>query len=488
MRSSPPYAALTGDRYGQRAMRVAAAILGATVLAALAALPAGGSSTYQTPATSRLTTAVYLSSPIAPADENMFFNRVRNAGARAVRMTLAWNTIAPKKRPPGFDPTNPADPAYNWTYVDRLITGARAHGLEPLMTISSAPTWAGGTHASPGKLGQFARAAARRYSGSFQGLPRVRYWLVWNEPNLSRYLAPQYQQRRMVGASRYRKMVNAVAASVHGVHQDNVVVAGETAPLDTPSSPGAMKFARGVLCVSQRLRSTCKTVVHVDIWSTHPYTSGGPTHKSFGSDGVALGNLTQLQRLVRAAVRLHHVSSSRHVRVWATEFSWNTKPPCRLGLPMPLAKRWVSEALYRIWSWHIGTLTWFQLVDYGRGNPIVSGLYYRGKTFSRARPKPILNAFRFPFVAFEHGSRVYVWGRTPDGLRHTISLQRSAGHGWAGISTLVSNSSGIFFRTLTLSRANTSWSLRAQVRGTGSHSVGFSLRSVSDRFYRPFGC
>jgi beta-glucosidase/6-phospho-beta-glucosidase/beta-galactosidase len=202
-------------------MRVAAAILGATVLAALAALPAGGSSTYQTPATSRLTTAVYLSSPIAPADENMFFNRVRNAGARAVRMTLAWNTIAPKKRPPGFDPTNPADPAYNWTYVDRLITGARAHGLEPLMTISSAPTWAGGTHASPGKLGQFARAAARRYSGSFQGLPRVRYWLVWNEPNLSRYLAPQYQQRRMVGASRYRKMVNAVAASVHGVHQDS---------------------------------------------------------------------------------------------------------------------------------------------------------------------------------------------------------------------------------------------------------------------------
>jgi len=469
-------------------MRVAAAIVITTLLAALAALPAGGSSTYQTPGTRGLLTSVYLANPITPAQENLFFNRVRQSGATSIRMTLAWKAIAPAKRPRGFDPTDPADPAYNWTTPDHLIAGARAHGLEPLMTISSAPTWAGGTHASASKLGQFARAAARRYSGSFQGLPRVRDWLVWNEPNLYRYLAPQYQHRRMVGAARYRKMVNAVAASVHGVHQDNVVVAGETAPLDTPSSPGAMKFARGVLCVSKHLRSTCRTRLHFDIWSTHPYTSGGPTHKAFGADGVALGNLTQLQRLVRAAVRLHHVSSNRRVRVWATEFGWNTRPPCRLGPPMPLAKRWVSEALYRVWSWHVGTLTWFQLVDFAHESPYQSGLYFRGTTFAKARPKPILNAFRFPFVAFKHGSRVYVWGRTPDGLRHTISLERSAGHGWAGISTLVSNSSGIFFRTLTLHRASESWSLRAHVWGTGRHSVGFSLRSVPDRCYPPFGC
>jgi hypothetical protein len=434
-------------------------------------------------------TGVYASTPnIKPAQEDLYFKRVRQSGATSIRMTLAWNAIAPANRPEGFDPTDPADPAYNWTNPDRLIAGARVHGLEPLMTISSAPTWAGGTHVSASKLGQFARAAARRYSGSFQGLPRVRYWLVWNEPNLYRYLAPQYRRRQMVGAERYRKMVNAVAAAVHGVHRDNVVVAGETAPLNSPSSPGAMKFARGTLCVSKRLRSTCKTRLHFDIWSTHPYTSGGPTHKAFGSDGVALGDLTQLQKIVRAAVRLHHVNSSRHVRVWATEFEWNTRPPCRLGLPMRLAKRWVSETLYRVWSWHVDMLTWYQLVDYGHRSPYQGGLYFRGKTFAKARAKPILNAFRLPFVAFKHGSRVYLWGRTPDGRRHTVSVQRSIGHGWAGVSSLVSNNSGIFFRTLRLPRVRTSWSLRAKVSGTGGHSVGFSLRSVPDRFYRPFGC
>src|SRR5205823_301443 len=151
-------------------------------------------------------------------------------------------------------------------------------GLEPLLTIMFAPRWAGGTRVSPAQLGDFARAAARRYSGSFQDLPRVRYWLVWNEPNLHRYLAPQYTHHRLVSASRYRDMVNAAAGAVHGVHRDNIVVAGELAPLDTPTSPGSMKFTRAALCVSMRLHSTCRTSWHFDVWSTHPYSSGGPTH------------------------------------------------------------------------------------------------------------------------------------------------------------------------------------------------------------------
>ena len=100
----------------------------------------------------------------------------------------AFRTVAPKTLPADFKASDPADPNYDFAYIDREIKLAHQRGLTPLVYIEGTPAWAsveidGGTRASPKLLGQFARAAARRYSGSFQGLPRVRYWQAWNEPN-----------------------------------------------------------------------------------------------------------------------------------------------------------------------------------------------------------------------------------------------------------------------------------------------------------------
>ena len=50
----------------------------------------------------------------------------------------------------------------------------------------------------------FATAAAGRFSGSFGGHPRVRYWGVWNEPNLSTFLQPQYRGGRPYSPLLYR--------------------------------------------------------------------------------------------------------------------------------------------------------------------------------------------------------------------------------------------------------------------------------------------
>jgi hypothetical protein len=67
--------------------------------------------------------------------------------------------------------------------------------------IVDAPGWAEpsgvahGTTPNPSAFGDFARAAASRYGGSFAGLPRVRYWQAWNEPNLNLYLKPQWVDR-----------------------------------------------------------------------------------------------------------------------------------------------------------------------------------------------------------------------------------------------------------------------------------------------------
>jgi len=125
-------------------------------------------------------------------------------------------------KPPLFDPTDPASPSYGWTSFDQLIIRATSRGLAPILSIVRPPTWATvapepgaeKTLPDPAELGAFALAAARRYSGVFNGLPRVRYWQVWNEPNISLFFRPQFLNGQPFSPGWYRRMVNEVAQAV----------------------------------------------------------------------------------------------------------------------------------------------------------------------------------------------------------------------------------------------------------------------------------
>jgi hypothetical protein len=58
-----------------------------------------------------------------------------------------------------------------------------------------------------------------------------------------------------------------------------------------------------------------------------------------------------------------------------------------------------------------------------------------GVFFVDGRPKPALQAFRFPLVAWHAGgSRVTVWGRAPAGGR--LEIQRRIGSTWSTVRTL----------------------------------------------------
>ena len=158
---------------------------------------------------------------------------------------------------------DPADTAYNWTYPDRAISLATANGLTPLVDILGAPAWAGGKKVSAPALGQFATAITSRYNGTFEGLPRVRFWMVWNEPNLSSYLAPQVSGKKLVGAARYRSMVNAFASAAHAVRRDNMVVAGLVAPFTFRKDPGPLTFMKAVLSGRDGVRHLGRPPVHL---------------------------------------------------------------------------------------------------------------------------------------------------------------------------------------------------------------------------------
>lgn len=429
------------------------------------------------------------------------FARVRAAGARTVKLVLPWRRIAPADRPPDFDPANPGDPRYDWSPYDEQVRTAFAQGLEPLLTTEQAPLWAergtdgppGTRNPDPAEFGAFGSAIAQRYSGSYAGLPRVRLFEAWNEPNASFFLSPPYANGQPYTPHLYRAMVNAFSAAVHAVHRDNVVVAGAQFPfvVNRPGgvSIGPYRFMRGVLCLSEDLRTVpnCGPPLAADVWSHHPYTSGGPTHRASNRDAISLGDMRKMKRLLNAAIAQGRFASSRRVAFWVTEFGWDSAPSDPKGVPLALHARWVSEALYRMWEAGVSLVTWYRLRDGPPEGPVQSGLWFRcANGIACDSPKSnSLQAFRFPFVAFRSGKgRIRVWGRTPAAARARVAIERSRKGKWRRVRTLRAGSNGVFRKRI---RGPRSGRIRARVVGTRDAAVGFSLERPPDMPVNPFG-
>jgi hypothetical protein len=440
-------------------------------------------------AASPLRTGIVEPGPIEAVD----FARTRAAGGTMFRMMATWAAIA-RSRP--ATPADPNDPAYDWSALDRQIVLATEHGLAPILVIAWAPAWAEGpgsgprgtVRPDPTEFAQFARAAAIRYSGGFpanpndpytESLPAVRYWQAWNEPNRGYFLSPQYVNGSLVAADWYRAMVNQFADAVHAVDRANVVVAGGLAPFGRRGHAAPLAFMRDMLCMSrQPHRPACTARARFDAWAAHPYTSGPPTRQAFGRDDTSIGDLPEMRKLLSAAIRYGHVSSARRVELWVTEFSWDSDPPDRWGVPTRLHARWTAEGLYRMWRSGVSVVTWFLTRDLP-GSPYQSGLY-----FADGRPKLAWQAFRFPFVAFVTGRRVYVWGRTPWGLSGRVFIDQRTSRRWRRVATLSANGYGIFSRKLRIARRGF---MRARLANGSAWSLQFSLRKPRNCYVNAFG-
>jgi hypothetical protein len=450
-----------------------------------------------------LRTAIDTDPPVNHEGELMLA-RIRDTGARLIRIDVNWNLVAPANPPSGFQPANPNDPAYDWREADRVIDQVVAAGLEPIVDIGAPPAWAqappgsGPASPEPVQYGQFAAAAASRYDGSTPGQPRVRYWDVWNEPNASYFLRPQTLAGQIVSVNTYRAMIESFAAAVHGVASDNVVIGGELFPNGVNNSSvtaiAPLEFTRQLFCVSagSRPRRTCNVHVPVDVWSTHPYTSGSPTTLPANPNNIWLSNLSSLTAAVRSAQRLGTLVSPGPAQVWITEFSWDSNPPDPQGVPVKIEQRWVAEAIYRAWTSGISVFTWYSLRDEPlASSPFQSGLYFECPAgIACDTPKPAEEAFRFPFVAYGQRRRqVLVWGRTPAGAPGAIQVQWLQGRRWRGLVKLNTDGDGIFTARVALPRgASASTALLRAVRlGVREPSPAFSLRAPANFPVTPFG-
>ena len=388
-----------------------------------------------------------------------WLDRAHTDGASMIRVSVGWSGVAPSTRPPGFNPSDPASPGYNWTATDQEIEAVVAHGMTPVVVVNSAPTWAegpgrprgaapGSWRPSPAQFGAFAHAIALHYDGQYRPagatapLPRVRYFQGWNEANLSLYLAPQWIRARSgyvpESPALMRGLENAFYTGVKAVEPSDFVVMGGTAPYGDPPGGQRMQpvaFYRSLFCLQGAAALTpvsCPGPTHLDAIDHHPYAIGSPLTHALNPDDAAVPDLYKITRVLHAAERAGRVLPSGPKQLWVTEMSWDSDPPDPHGVPIQTQARWLEQAMYEVWRQGASVFLWLEIVD-APPIPNYASTYQAGIYYIDGSPKPAVTAFSFPFVTQRlHGSTVQAWGVAPS--TGTVSIERQTGASWSVIA------------------------------------------------------
>lgn len=354
--------------------------------------------------------------------QGYWLEKAATAGGDSARFFGYWSGIAPS---PPAAPENPADPAYRWSSLDASVREASARGLDPILCLTSAPRWAegpdkprrgiaqGSWRPDAAAYGAFAKAVAERYNGSYpdplnpgQPLPRVTKLQAWNEPNLPRYISPQYVGETAESARIYRGLLNAFHDGVKAAQPNAQVIAANTAPFGDPPGVGSGRVPP-LNFVQEMLKETSR----FDVLAHHPYAIRGPSEPARNIGDVSIGNVQDLVDELRTAEK-RGTAPGKKKRMWITEFSWDGAPDPE-GVPEPTRAQWIAEALYVAWKQKVDVLIWF-LVGDQEPNPSYSATYQSGMYFADGRPKLGLRAFQFPVIADQvRGNRADVWLRAP---------------------------------------------------------------------------
>ncbi len=418
------------------------------------------------------------------------------AGAEIIRLNAFWFQIAPNEP---ADPRDPADPAYGFRALDNAVRDASARGLEIFVTLQRAPGWAesrpnkedrGAFKPDVDAFGDYAAAVATRYSGGFpdprrpgETLPGVSHYQAWNEGNLEKFLAPQYDRKGKPRSPEiYRRLLNEAYAEIKAVDPANQVIIAGTAPLgpsiETRIDPAT--WWRKLFCLKRSLRPkrSCPAPARFDVFDHHPISVEQPPSRPGRDGNVYVANYRVLRKILRAAERAGTAAGPARHPMWASEVYWETDPPeTKRGFPEKRVARFLAEAIKLLDQQGVEVILNFFLIDAPLGRPgdvanVQGGLLYADRSRKRS-----FTAFRFPLVGERIGKRkVRVWGIAPFGgkvvIKSKLSGKRRAGGGWKRAAKLTAGEREIFQRTIRLRGRG---KIRAAIRGESERSLIWRL-------------
>lgn len=380
-------------------------------------------------------------------------------GVDRIRVSVFWSILAPantSKQKPNFDATDPRGYQQQvWARYDYLIRGALSRGILVNLNLTSPiPRWAAGDPPASRQdlqltwgpnaeeFGKFVQAVGKRYDGTYQGLPRIDYWSIWNEPNQAGWLTPQWApdprapSRRVESAPQvYRALVQhawrALAATGHG---SDTILVGETAPQGQQRRKGvtqsidALRFIRQLYCLDDNLQLLKGSSAEIRAcpvadparfvaenpglfqatgFAHHPYDMlSPPGRRPKPADWVTMANLGDLSRELRRIYARYgqKTQTRRGVPLYLTEYGFQTKPdPIHISFSQQAA--WLNEAEYiASRNPNVRTLSQFLLVD-DKPDPAFSTrtqsrlawrTFQSGLTLQTGKRKPAYRAYITP--------------------------------------------------------------------------------------------
>jgi hypothetical protein len=384
-------------------------------------------------------------------------------GVDTVRVFALWSRIAPARKPRGFDADDPADPHYQWFYLDNAVARVRAAGMTVTLTVTGpGPLW---SSAAPGKrrpayrprpaaYAAFAEAVARRYGSS------VDRYILWNEPNISIWLAPQARCSRgrctPVSPHLYRALVRAAYPAVAEHDPVAQIVIGALSPRgqrlqrpDTVMRP--LLFLRRLGCRSDAwtriTTGECRGFKPAtgDGFAIHPYSGRvAPERPHPNPDDVGLAQISNLtatlDRLQRAkALR----STTPRLGIYIDEYGYQTSPPDRIaGVGPHKQDAWLQRAAYLAWRHsRVKLFTQYLWRDEPRSSDRTFSGWQSGLRFTGGRAKPSLAHFDTPFALDVDRSRL--WGQVRPGGAHRVTVERRPRGGrWARFAAVTTDGRG----------------------------------------------
>jgi hypothetical protein len=296
-------------------------------------------------------------------------------------------------------------------------------------------------------------------------LPKVDTFTVWNEPNHTAFLRPQWvkQGKRFVPNSPhvYRRMLELTYPAIKAVRPDATVLIGGTSFTGSYSGRGTggvppLRFLREMACVNKRFeplrRSGCKSFRPIpgDGWSHHPYTmevEPDTPGKVGRPDDVPIAELPKLARTLDRLIRRGRLAPGTR-NIWVTEYGYETNPP---------VSGWIfsegDQARFLTWAEYIASRTpsvrsfaQFLLRDLPPGSIRVGesrkrafGQWQSGLLTEQGQTK--LGAYHFRagiFVQRLHGKRLRIYGRMRVGAGPRTALlerRREGSDRWLPLAT-----------------------------------------------------
>ena len=299
-------------------------------------------------------------------------------GVDMVRFTIRWDEVERRQG------------QLNWGRTDQVLRGLNNRRMQVVATLVGTPAWANGGRAprfappSGKDFATFAGAAAERY-------PFIRHWLIWNEPNLRRWLEPT------IPGTYVRRLLNPAYKAIHQANRRALVGGGVTGPRANVGGVSPLDWLRGMRRAGARL----------DAYAHHPHPASAyetPTEGGcFGAEckTVTLANLRVLVDAVRRAW-------GGGKRIWLSEWGYQTNPPDKfLGVAPRLQAQYIGEAARLVYrTRQVDMLIQFLYQDEPQTDRFQSGLLN-----SRGRAKPGLYAFMFPLASTADGSVARLWGQ-----------------------------------------------------------------------------